>query len=99
MYIQHVKRVKKIADTIYKAKIAYYTTSNVIMTDSQYDLLEYQLAALCPNHPILDMIGYDINGDFKKLTLKETEALLNENQKAKSERSNSEISDLGSSGV
>ena len=78
MNIQHIKRVKKIADQIYKAKIAYYTTSNAIMTDSQYDLLEYQLEKMCPNHPILNMIGYDIMGDFKKLTVKETEELFNE---------------------
>ncbi len=79
--------VKKYADKIYKAKVAYYTTDKPIMSDSEYDILERQLEFWCPNHPIIQMIGYDINGSFKKLTLKETEELLNENQRKKIERS------------
>lgn len=72
------KMIKKWADKIYKAKVAYYTSNFPIMTDREYDILEMQVKEYCPNHPILDMVGYDINGTYKNLTLKQTEELLNE---------------------
>ena len=78
------KYIKKLADKIYKAKVAYYTTDRPIMSDHEYDALERNLEYLCPNHPILQMVGYDIHNKFKKLSLSETEELLNasQNQKA-----------------
>jgi len=74
--------IKRYADKIYKAKVAYYSTDKPIMSDWQYDCLEKQLEYLCPNHPILQMVGYDISGNWKKLTQKETEELL-ENHESK----------------
>lgn len=70
------KFVKKLADKIFKAKVAYYTTDKPIMSDVEYDALESNLKYLCPNHPILELVGYDINNNFKKLSLKDTETLL-----------------------
>jgi NAD-dependent DNA ligase len=72
------KLVKRLADKILKAKSAYYTSSNPIMSDAEYDALEMSLEYLCPSHPILELVGYDISGEFKKLSLKDTESLINQ---------------------
>lgn len=77
--------VRRKEKEIYEAKIAYYTTGTPIMSDYLYDKLEDSLAKICPNHPILEMVGYDINGKYKKLSYKKTEELLNENQRKETE--------------
>lgn len=73
------KRIQTLARNILKAKVAYYTTGNPIMTDLEYDLLERRLGWECPNHPILNMVGYDINNQYKNPSLKEIEELIEEN--------------------
>lgn len=49
--------VKDLAKLITSCKHAYYKGSDSV-TDEDYDKLEEMIHYLCPNHPILDVIGY-----------------------------------------
>lgn len=48
--------VHDLAKLLTSCKHAYYTGA-VGITDSDYDKLEYMLGMLCPNHPILQVVG------------------------------------------
>lgn len=36
-----------------------YYAGYPVLTDYEYDMLEEKLRKLCPDHPLLDMVGYD----------------------------------------
>jgi len=52
--------IKKLVLKILEHKKLYYS-GKAIITDYEYDELEDDLAALDPNHDILNMIGFDPN--------------------------------------
>lgn len=48
--------VQSLAEAVYWAKRCYYDGHETI-NDEVYDKLEYELKRLCPNHPILELVG------------------------------------------
>jgi DNA ligase (NAD+) len=53
--------VKNLAEQILKHKRLYYAGSAAI-SDAEYDKLEDKLRKISPSHPVLDMVGSDVEG-------------------------------------
>lgn len=51
------RRVLELEQKIIRAKQAYYLGGNPVMSDEAYDLLEAELGKICPDSPILKMVG------------------------------------------
>lgn len=50
----------ELAKILKQAKKEYYTTGESELSDPEYDALEAQLKKLNPDHPVLQMVGYEI---------------------------------------
>ncbi len=57
------EQIRELRNQITKAKQAYYYGGKPILTDTEYDALEEQLAKLAPNDPLLALVGAPVPPD------------------------------------
>ena len=48
-----------LIETILEAKEAYYGSGDAFITDDTYDAIERDLKKIDPQHPVVQMVGYD----------------------------------------
>ena len=63
---------------ILACKRQYYGSSNRIVDDQTYDQIEKTMERACPDHPILQYVGY-MDGTYRRLSPEQTRKLLERN--------------------
>jgi DNA ligase (NAD+) len=58
-----MSQISTLRNQILKAKHAYYYSGEPIMSDAEYDALEDQLRVLCPDDPVLALVGSPVPAD------------------------------------
>lgn len=74
LYKNKIQEIMGLEKVLLVAKEFYYTgKAEDLMSDYQYDMMEERMKRLCPDHPIMELVGY---GDsYKLLTFEETTKL------------------------